>query len=146
MADNNKSKPEVITLEQIKEKAKGTVIEIPDWDGTGTINVRVRAIDLTSAMLSAGNIPDMVTPEVAEMFEDKEGSFEVEQFQKDIAPKVNVKDSIAQFGPALEVVVKEALVEPSYEEIQKTYPLTLPQKLAIFKHVTGGIDKIKSFR
>ena len=133
------SNKKVISLENIKAKAKGSIVKIPDWEPGKTINVRLRTIDVTPLMMEAGTIPDELSVEVANMMEKGE---EVDPEKLGADTKVNTKS----FLPVLTAVAKEALVEPTYTEIEEIYPLTMQQKLAIFKFVTGGIEQIKPFR
>jgi len=127
----------VITLEQIRERARGEVIEIPDWDGRGTIKVRARKIDITPIAMQAGVIPNSLKVKAQEVFEGK-------------VPRRIKTDEITlemeKLIPALDAIAKEALVEPRYEDIQAILPLTLMQKLAIFRYVTKEVQQLESFR
>lgn len=131
-------KKKVISLEDIKEKAKGEVVEIPDWEPEKTINVRLKRIDVTPIMMESGSIPDDLSKEVATMMEKGE---EIDPEKLDTG-----KFNPDNFIPVLNSIAKEALAEPTYEEINEVYPLTMNQKLAIFKFVTGGIEQLKPFR
>jgi len=125
----------VISLEEIKERAKGTVIPIPDWDDKGTIYVRVKPVDVTGKLLTAGVLPNTLKVEVAKAFE---GAAKLD------ADKIDV--NLNKIIPLLDTIVSEALVEPSYEEIQNILPLTLNQKLTIFNHVMGEVKQLAPFR
>lgn len=125
-----------ISLEEIKAKAKGNLVEIPDWEPTKMIKVRLRMIDVTPLIMNSGAIPDELSVEVATMFEEGK----IDRLSKDTKVKTS------QFADTLDAIAKEALVEPSYEAINEIYPLTMQQKLAIFKYVTGGIELMKPFR
>ena len=126
----------VISLEEIVEKAKGYTLDIPDWDGQGTITVRIRSIDLTPHLLSSGVLPNQLSAEVATAFGNEQES-----------PKVkDTKFDTNKLNEVIDAVVKEALVEPTFEQIQEVYPLNLTQKMAIFTHITGGVEKLKPFR
>ncbi len=132
----------VISLQEIKEKAKGVVISIPDWDGKGTIKVRVRHIDLTPALMETGVLPDELSAEVVTMFEGESKKGSKKENTKAESPKIKME----KLMPMMNTVVKEALVEPTYDEIQEIYPLTSPQKMAIFSFITGGVAQLKPFR
>ncbi|HEY8414646.1 MAG TPA: hypothetical protein VIK99_02625, partial [Thermaerobacter sp.] len=115
----------VITLEEIKQRARGEVVEIPDWDGRGTIRVRLRRIDLTPIIMQHGFLPNSLKMKVQERFEGRP-----------VKPKAGEVDvDLNKLMPALDAVAKEALVEPPYEEVTKIMPLTLTQKLAILNWV-----------
>ncbi len=130
-----------ISIEEIKEKAKGTLVEIPDWDNTGTISVRLKTIDVTPLLMESGNIPNSLVTEVATMFDEDNKPIEDE-----VKSPEKTQQMLSTFAPMLETISKEALVEPTYDAIQEVYPLTLQQKIAIFQFVIGGIDKLKPFR
>lgn len=127
----------VITLDEIRARARGEVIKIPDWDGRGTIKVRVRKIDLTPFLLQSGMVPNSLKVKAQEVFEGR-------------APrKANVDDielEMQKLIPTLDAIAKEALVEPTYEQITEILPLTLSQKLAILKYVTEEVRQLEPFR
>ncbi len=128
------STSKAISLEDIKKKAKGILVDIPDWEPGKMIKVRLRTIDITPLLMESGTIPDQLSAEVAEMF-DKEGK------SSKTAP-LNMEKML----PVLEAIAKESLVEPTYDEINEIYPLTMTQKLAIFNFIVGGIEKMTPFR
>jgi len=125
----------VITLKEIEERARGQVIEIPDWDGKGKIKVRVRRIDATPIVMEAGVVPNSLKVKAQEVFEGK-------------APREmdNIDVDMKKLIPVLDAVVKEALVEPKYEDIQNILPLTLMQKMTIFNWVTEEVRQLEPFR
>lgn len=135
------SEVKVISLEQIKERAKGTVLEIPDWIPGKTIYVRVRAIDVTPHLMKAGTIPNELKAVAVEAFEGKDGTKVVEDMSNS-----ELASNISKLMPVLDAIVEEALVEPKYSEVQKVYPLTLAQKMAIFNFVLSEVEDLKPFR
>lgn len=142
MAKESTPKEQVISIDDIKKKAEGYLVEIPDWEPNKTINVRLRAIDITPMLLESGAVPDELSVEVATMFEGEE------KIQQESAPKdkSDYKMKMKKFSPVLDAIAKQALAEPTWDEINEVYPLTMQQKLAIFKSVTAGIEKMKPFR
>lgn len=138
---SNKPKEEnAITIAEVKKRARGTLVEIPDWEPKKKIKVRLRSIDVTPILMETGAIPDELSLEVATMFGEEEGKKEVPETAE------NVKGSLKKFMPVLDAIAKEALAEPTYEEITEVYPLTLQQKMAIFAHTMEGIKQLKPFR
>lgn len=123
---------EVITLEEIRAKALGSVIEISDWDGSGKISVRVRAVDMSPHFMKLKSMPNKLKASA-------DGVFNPAQNQ-------DVEISMDEMLPILDGIAEGVLVEPTYAEIQEIYPLTLTQKLEIFKFAMGGIDNLNSFR
>lgn len=135
---------EVISLQEIKEKAKGTILEIPDWEPGKTIKVRVRSIDVTPHLMSAGSIPNELKAIAVEAFEGSESDDEI---MKRVANKVGGSSAeIERFMPILNAIASEALAEPTYQEIEEIYPLTLQQKMSILNFVMGEVDDLKPFR
>lgn len=140
---NSKTKGEnAISIDEIKKKAKGNLIEIPDWEPDKTIKVRLKSIDVSPILMESGAIPDELSLEVSTMFGDKEEGKE----SKTPKSAEQVKGSLKKFMPVLDAVAKEALAEPTYEEINEIYPLTIQQKMAIFSYVMEGVGKFKPFR
>lgn len=134
----------VITLEEIKQRAQGTVIEIPDWDGSGKIEARVRRIDLVTNIMKSGILPNELRVVAEEVFTGaQEGKIE-EDLKKQLQGKENVK--LEEFFVALDNMVKEALVEPKYDDVQAIYPLTMAQKMAIFFWLMEEVEDLKPFR
>ena len=129
-----------ISLEEISVLAKGTLVEIPSWEPGKTIVVRLRKIDITPTIMAAGVIPDQLSLEVSTLFEEDGKSTPGTGSDK----KVDFDTS--KLMPVLDTMAKEALAEPTFEEINAVYPLTLDQKMAIFEFLAGGLNKIKPFR
>lgn len=130
----------VITLKEIEERARGEVIEIPDWDGKGKIKVRVRKIDVTPIILESGLVPpNSLKVKAQEAFEGKrKREVKLDDIDFDM--------DVQKFMPVLDAVAKAALVEPTYQAIQEILPLTLSQKMAIFDWVMGEVKQLESFR
>ena len=126
----------VISIDEIRAKAKGTEIEIPDWNPDSVITVRVRAVDMTPAVMQLRDMPNPLASAANKVF-NGEGP------AKDFMPEL---ESFERMLPILDSVAKEALVEPTYNAIQEIYPLTLAQKFAIFKFAMGNMEQLESFR
>lgn len=151
MTSKKQEKPSVITVEEIHEKAKGIPVDIPDWEPDSTITVRLRSIDVTPLLMESGAFPDELSSEVVTMFEDAEKEMEKNKKfpDKELAEELKKAKrpvNMEKLVPILDKIAEQSLAEPTFEEIQKIYPLTLQQKMAIFKFVTGGIESMKPFR
>lgn len=128
---------QVTRLEAMKKRVQGEIITIPDWIEGSEINVRLRPVDLTAQLLAAGPLPPILAGKVREAFEGEAPSRNAQTSPEDVIP----------FLPILDALAREALVEPTYEQITtEVAPLTLLQKMAIFEHVTKGLQKTASFR
>jgi hypothetical protein len=130
-----------ITLDEIEVLAKGHLIDIPSWEPGKTIKVRVRKIDISPLILEAGIIPDQLSLEVSTLFEDGDSK---KKTPSGGGEKVDFK--MDKLMPVLDAMSKAALIEPTFDEINSKYPLTIDQKMAIFAFLSGGIEKIKPFR
>lgn len=131
----------VISMDEIRERAKGTIVEISDWDPSKKIAVRVKAVDMTPFLLKIDKLPNILKSSATAVFKD-DGSD---------AAKVQALDaldsnSMEEMLPIIDGVVQEVLVEPAFDEIQKVYPLTLGQKMELFRMAMGGIEALDSFR
>lgn len=137
------SEKRVTSLDEIRAQAEPDVITIPGFKPGATINVAIRMVDLTPYILETGVGNPLIAVAVKKAQEGKtkeEISREVEQ---EATRKVlDLKTMI----PAIDAVVKEALVQPTWDEITAICPLTLDQKIAIFNHATGDIGGLSSFR
>ena len=137
MTDTKKTK--VITLEEIRERAKGVITEIPGWTQDEVIAVRLRAIDMTPHILSMENMPNVLRNAAMAVFEKDDASSEK------IAAETDVSD-MQRMLPIIDSIVKECLIEPTWDDFQENYPLTMMQKMAIFEFAMAGVDSLKSFR
>ena len=132
----------VISLEEIKARAEGTIVEISDWIPGKKIAVRVKAIDMTPHILKLDKLPNILKDSATEVFNGKQMS------DKRIADLTNSidQDSISKIIPILDGIVKEVLVEPKFDDIQAVYPLTLGQKMELFRIAMQGMEQLDSFR
>lgn len=119
---------EILSIEQLKNMAT-TIIEIPDFEGTGTIKVRVKKPRLM-AMAAQGKIPNHLLGVVNDMmFGNKKEKKEV---------------NITDVAKTYELYCRACLVEPSYEEIKDI--ITDDQMIAIFDWAMGDVKKLETFR
>lgn len=137
-------KPTVVTsLDDIKAQLAPDIIEIPGFKPGTTINVRVKAVDPTPYILST----NLTNPLMAIATQRaKEGKSQAD-IKKELEQKVSEgKMDFEALMPALDAVAKEALVEPTYEEITRIHPLTVFQKMAILDYALGDVAGLASFR
>lgn len=119
---------EIISIEQLKNMAT-TIIEIPDFEGTGTIKVRVQKPRLM-AMAAQGKIPNHLLGIVNNMmFPSK---------------KEKKEPNIEEIAKIYELYCRACLVEPSYDEIKDI--MTDEQMSAIFDWAMGDMKKLETFR
>jgi len=119
---------EILSIEQLKNMAT-TIIEIPDFEGTGTIKVRVQKPRLM-AMAAQGKIPNHLLGIVnTMMFPSK---------------KEKKEPNIEEIAKIYELYCRACLVEPSYDEIKDI--MTDEQMSAIFDWAMGDVKKLETFR
>lgn len=119
---------EILSIEELK-KMSTTVIEIPNFDNSGTIKVRVQKPRLM-AMAAQGKIPNHLLGIVnTMMFGNKEEKKEV---------------NITDVAKTYELCCRACLVEPGYEEIKDI--ITDDQMIAIFDFATGEVSQLDTFR
>lgn len=119
---------EILSIEQLKNMAT-TIIEIPDFEGTGTIKVRVQKPRLM-AMAAQGKIPNHLLGIVNNMmFPGK---------------KEKKEPNIEEIAKIYELYCRACLVEPSYDEIKDI--MTDEQMSAIFDWAMGDAKKLETFR
>ncbi len=119
---------EVISIEELRKQAT-TVIEIPNFDNSGTIKVRVQKPRLM-AMASQGKIPNHLLGIVnTMMFGNKKEKKEV---------------NITDIAKTYELYCRACLVEPDYEEIKDI--ITDDQMIAIFDFATEEVSQLDTFR
>lgn len=119
---------EILSIEQLKNMAT-TIIEIPDFEGTGTIKVRVQKPRLI-AMAAQGKIPNHLLGIVNNMmFPSK---------------KEKKEPNIEEIAKIYELYCRACLVEPSYDEIKDI--MTDEQMSAIFDWAMGDAKKLETFR
>lgn len=136
----------ITTLDQIRAQAEPNIIEIPGFRPGATISVAVRMVDLTPHILETGIGNPLVAVAAKKAREGKsKAQIEKEMEQMEQESSGQGMDMQALL-PALEAIVQEALVEPTYEEIVTIRPMTLDQKMAIFTYATGDARELISFR
>lgn len=134
------SKP--TSLDEIRAQSQPYLLELPGFKPGTSINVIVRPIDITSTLLEAG----ISNPLMGRVMEKVRQGHSKEDIAEDIAADAENKGSaLASMVPMLEQVARDALVEPTYEEITTITPLTLAQQLKILEAVSGD-DTMSSFR
>lgn len=122
---------EILSIEELRKMAS-PVIEIPNFDGTGSIKVRVRKPNLVS-MAAEGKVPNYLMSVAANMMglgDDKKSKDEKEQVRE-----------VAQM---MELYCQACLIEPSYEEFKEI--MTEEQMEAIFNWAMGDVKELEKFR
>jgi hypothetical protein len=128
-------KKKITPLEDIRVQAEPEIITIPGFRPATTINVQIRYVDLTPAILST----NISNPLLALAYQRaREGKTEAE-----IAAEINSKHptpekDAEQVLQALNVLAKQALVSPTYDELTAIAPLNAEQLAAIYLYMLYG--------
>lgn len=125
----------ILSIKEIQELAlAGATIEIPDFQGTGGINIRVQQPRLMS-MVQQGKIPNHLIAVATSMLTG--GKIKDADKKKD-EEKLKLVDN------TMELYCIACMVEPSYEEFKDI--MTDDQKNTIFLWATGQISTLDTFR
>lgn len=124
----------VTTLEQLKNYAGGSEVELPGFIAGEPLIVKLRRPSLME-MAQSGKIPNPLLSAVSELFQTGTS--------RSMAKGEDFKD----MGSVLIHVAKAALIEPSYADFETAgLQLTDSQLLYIYQYVSSGVDLLKSFR
>ena len=124
---------EIAQILNIKElrKLSRQILEIPDFENKGVINVRVQRPRLMS-MAAQGQIPNHLISIATEVIGGKEKSKKTDA--------TILKDAALM----MELYSKACLVEPTYEDFKDI--MTDQQSDTIFRWAMGQVDSLDSFR
>lgn len=128
----------IVSIQDLREKAKGDVVTIPGFADGEFLEVRIKRPSLME-MVVAGKIPNPLLASASKLFKD--GVNDVLKTSK------NDGVEFKEFAETIHCVVKESLVEPSYEELKENeIELNDMQLLYIYNYVVDGVDRLRSFR
>ena len=124
---------EILSIKELREMAY-TVIDIPNFDNTGTIKIKVQKPQLLK-MASEGKIPNhllsvAVTATTGE--------------QKKQADKMDDKEKLQMVNQSMDLYCIACMVEPKYEDVKDI--LTDDQRGTIFEWAIGEVSDLDSFR
>lgn len=124
---------EILSIDKLREMAN-PIIDIPNFDNTGTIKVRVQRPKLLT-MASQGMIPNHLMDIATTMVTGK---------AKTKKEKLDDKELIKQINSTMELYCMACLVEPKYEDFKDI--LTDDQKGTIFEWGIGEVSSLDTFR
>lgn len=119
-------------------KLSSQEVEISGFTKGEKIKVLLKDVSLTSMMVD-GRIPNDLVKTVEELFSGKKPTIEEAQ---EVAKNFD-SDKIREMMSLMDVVCKEAMVQPKYDEV-KNY-MTDEQKNDIFTWTQRGIEELKPF-
>lgn len=116
-----------------KFKDNSTVIDIPDFNGLDTIEIKVRRPRLMS-MMTQGKIPNRLLGVASQAVIGNGFKYTSE----------DELEKAKQLAEWVEFYCEVCMVEPKYEEVKDT--ITDDQALAIYAWAVAPIDVLRSFR
>lgn len=133
----------VATIEELKKIGEGEIIELPPFDNGKTIKVRIRKPDITM-MIFKGKIPNplmkMAMKIAGEKVDDNKKDDKEDKKEPDI-------EEAQRYFQLLELVAKNCLLSPTYDEIEEyAGGLSLQQLVAIFNYAQLEVNDLSSFR
>lgn len=124
---------EILSIEQLRNMST-SIISIPNFDGTGTIDIKVQKPRLM-AMASKGQIPNHLMSIVNDMMFGK---------KKDSSKNQKKEDKVKDVFKIYELNCFACMVEPKYDDVKDI--LTDDQMEAIFVWANKKVSKLDSFR
>lgn len=133
------SELKVTSLEQLKEYAKGTIVEFPPFQEEQTFCVRLTKPSMID-LISSGNIPNDLLNEASKLFMN--GKITDEK-----GKELNAVDTVKKLRGIVDVLAETCFVEPTYKEFKETgIKLTDEQIIFLFQYTQGGVKKLAPFR
>lgn len=124
----------IITAESFMKKAT-RVIEIPGFEPGELFSVRVKNVGVLS-MIIGGKLPNSLLVMATQLFPDTQSS---DSLQENTNKLLDDPEALKAMSQMMRAVVKEALVEPKYEDIAEG--ITDEQIQSIFTQVVGTTQK-----
>lgn len=124
----------IITAESFMKKAT-RVIEIPGFEPGELFSVKVKNVGVLS-MIIGGKLPNSLLVMATQLFPDAQSS---DSLQKSTDKLLDDPEALKAMSDMMRAVVKEALVEPKYEDIAEG--ITDEQVQSIFTQVVGTTQK-----
>ena len=133
----------VVSFEELKE-SQTAIIPIPNAKNDGTIYVRAKRVAL-STLVQSGGIPNELLKAVFGVLGDakKEGKLIDAGIGADDDEKA--VEQWKSFARVLDVVARQALVEPTYEQFEEAGGLTTEQLTALYMWVQQGFEAVSGF-
>lgn len=123
----------VTTVDDLKEYAKGQIVQLPSFADGQPLIVRMKRPSLM-ILAKSGKIPNKLLKTATEMF-NGEGAADDEDF-----------DALSKTFDLLDIICEASLVEPKYKDFKSVgIDLSDEQLIAIFNYTQRGIEALNSF-
>lgn len=125
----------VTSIEQLKEYAKGQIVELPPFAEGQPFIARLKRPSIIG-LAKHGKIPNHLLGKAGEIFVDSAGALD---------PDDNAM--FKQLSELLEVMAEETFVEPAYTEMKEAgIELTDEQLMFVFNYSQQGVKALENFR
>lgn len=125
----------VTNIEDLKNYASGTIVEMPPFAEGQPLIARLKRPSILG-MAKQGKIPNSLLVKANELFLQNGAGLDAEE-----------EDTMKQLYDVLDLIAKETLVEPTYEEIKSVgLELTDEQMMFLFSYSQQGVKALESFR
>lgn len=125
----------VTSIENLKNYASGTIVEMPPFAEGQPLIARLKRPSILG-MAKQGKIPNSLLVKANELFLQNGAGLDAEE-----------EDTMKQLYDVLDLIAKETLVEPTYEEIKSVgLELTDEQMMFLFNYSQQGVKALESFR
>nr|DAH88438.1 MAG TPA: hypothetical protein [Caudoviricetes sp.] len=125
----------VTSIEDLKNYASGTVVEMPPFAEGQPLVARLKRPSILG-MAKQGKIPNTLLVKANELFLQNGAGLDAEE-----------EDTMKQLYDVLDLIAKETLVEPTYEDIKSVgLELTDEQMMFLFNYSQQGVKALESFR
>lgn len=125
----------ITSIEDLKNYASGTVVEMPPFAKGQPLIARLKRPSILG-MAKQGKIPNTLLVKANELFLQNGAGLDAEE-----------EDTMKQLYDVLDLIAKETLVEPTYEDIKSVgLELTDEQMMFLFNYSQQGVKALESFR
>lgn len=126
----------ITTLEQLKQYAKGDIVELPPFAQNRPFIARLNRPSLMS-LVEQGKIPNTLLARANELFSSGvAGAFDEEN-----------EDILKQLFELMEIICEASFIEPTYAEIKESgIVLTDEQRMFVYNYGQAGVRALESFR
>lgn len=125
----------VTSIEDLKNYASGTIVEMPPFAEGQPLIARLKRPSILG-MAKQGKIPNSLLVKANELFLQNGAGLDAEE-----------EDTMKQLYDVLDLIAKETLVEPTYEDIKSVgLELTDEQMMFLFNYSQQGVKALESFR
>jgi hypothetical protein len=125
----------VTSFDDLRKYAQGAVVELPPFASGQPFVARLKRPSMMG-MVKTGKIPNSLLTRANELFTSGAGGLDPEE-----------NELMAEMFDIFELMAKESLVSPSYDELKEIgLELTDDQLMFLFNYAQSGVKALESFR